>query len=630
MPTTVIDRWNTMRWVIILLVAFLAGEGLYFTSIREDAPPRIDEIIEDVSIEFTVNTSAVLVLDACVNGRWSVEGADAVRVNHGDWVEHPTGRYTLCNQPNLSPTLEVRLPSSSIESYQLNVTVVYGNGLHVLAGLALLFIAMWIFGMQTASHQMLIALVMGVHIGLVIIYHLTIDLSITSAWTWDTWVYTVPMTDLRANVFESIIYQHAQPPLFSLYGILLDTLLGDNYTTAMLVGQVAMGALMCGISYRLFWHLTQNQTLTLFASLVLALNPALFFFEAIILHTIHTAFWMMLAVYCLYLYQQYGQNRYLYLFVLSINLVMLTHSLYHILFLIPVLILVAILVQQESRRVMIGCVCICLLSVGLYGKNLIMFGNFSSSSLLGMNLWEVARYDYETDELTKLLQAGILTDSTVINASSLMPPSAYPKYDQATGDIAILSGDNINNAVYPEINALYLDNALRLIWHDVGRYFNGVLRAYGHYTCPSSTYAPMTDNLNVFPASHQAVSVELLHMRGLTQEIARRLGLTQEEYGACSNLYAILPIVMLGYPLWLVFRFRANLNCWVEGIRRDSILIFIWWIVTFTTVSTSLLITPENAHFKFMVEMPFLVFLIVMIWRIAPSLMPDELDNSDD
>lgn len=622
MPTPMIKRWNAVRWLIIVLVAFLAGEALYFSSIQGGKLPRIDDTPEGLTIEFTVDKSAVLVLDACISGRWDVQGADELRVNGGSWMSQPSGRYTLCNKPDLSPTLEVRLPSSAIASYQLDVTVIYSNGIHVLAGLLLVFIAMWIIGVQTWSHRRLLIIVMGVHIGLVIVYHITTNLSITSAWQWDTLVHTLPMADLRANIFDSFVYQHAQPPLYSLYGIILDILFGEAHPTAMLVIQVIMGTLMCGISYRLLWHFTQNKTFTLFVAILLALNPALFFFESLILYTIHSAFLIMLSVYCLYLYQRYGQNRYLYLFVLCINLLVLTRSVYHIAFLIPVLILVALIVRENFRRVLVICLCICLLSVGWYGKNLLVFDSFSGSSWLGMSLWKVARDDYTDGELQDLLKADVLTDRTVIWFRPFMSPSAYNGFEREKDGIPILSGDNFNNAIYPELNALYLENALNLIRYDVGRYFNGALRAYGHFTCPSSTYELMSANLNAFPASHQAVSVDLFHMRGLIHEITRRLG--QESLGACSNLYIILPVMMLGYPLWLIVQFRANIKRWREGIRRESILIFIWGIVTFTTISTSLLEIPENARFKFMVEMPLFVFLAVIAWRLMLPHVTDE------
>lgn len=607
-------RWQSVQWLVIVLGVFLIGECLYFTSIRASDPPSIQESYADVNVEFTVDKAAVLTLEDCVRGRWSAEGAKEVRINGGVWKDDLSGSYTLCNQPNLSPTLEVR-PPSAIPIYTLNVTVIFGNGLHMVAGLALLFIAMWVWGVQLWSHRRLILLVMGIHIALVIIYQLTTNLNISNPWVWDTVVHTLEMGQLRRNLAETFIYLHSQPPLFSIYGVVLDILFGNNHPQAMYVIQVTMGTLISGITYSVLWHFTQNKTVTLFVSLLLALNPAYFLYEALMLYTIHAAFLVMSAGFCLLLYRRTLQSRYLYLFVLCINLLILLRSVYHIAFLIPVLVLVMILVEHNWRRVLIGCLMICLLSVGWYGKNWLVFDTFSSSSWLGMSLWKVARYDYSDDELQDLFKADVLTNRTVVWFRPFMNPSAYPGFEPIDSEIYILSRDTLNNAVYPKVNALYMENALHLIGYDIGRYLKGVTRAYGHYSCPSSTYDLMENNIKTFPASHQAASVELFHMRGLTQEIARRLNLSPDDYGACSNLYLILPLIMLGYPIYLLYRHRWHWRGWVNCIRQDSLLLFSWGIITYTTVITSLLEIPENARFKFMIEVPLFIFIVVMMYR---------------
>ena len=616
---TRIERWRSVQWLVIILLVFLVGELVYFTSIRGEEPPHIDDHPEGLSIEFTVDKSAALTLENCVSGRWLVEGSDEIRVNGGDWNADPAGQYTLCNQPSLSPTLEVRLPSSAIASYTLDVTVVYGNGLQSLTGLLLIGLMLWVWGVQFWSYRRLIILVMGVHIGLVIVYQLTTDLSITNSWRWDTVVHTLKMADLRHNLFDSFTYLHAQPPLFTAYGIVMDIVFGVNRPEAMYVFQVLLGTFMCGMTYAILWHFTRHKTVTLFVALLLALNPAYFFFEALILYTIHSAFLILSAGFCLILYQRRTQNRYLYAFVLFINLLILIRSVYHITFLIPILMLVMILVQENPRRVLIGCLMICLLSVGWYGKNLLVFDSFSSSSWLGMSLWKVAREDYTDKELQDLLKADVLTNRDVIWFRPFMSPSAYPNFERVTDDVHILSGDDFNNAVYPEINQLYQENAMRLIQHDFGRYLKGVLRAYGHYSCPSSTYELMQKNLDTFPASHQATSVKLFHMRGLTTEMAERLGLTSDEYGACSNLYFLMPLMMIGYPLYWLVRNRIKWQKWRETIRKDSFLIFVWGMVTYTTIVTSLLEIPENVRFKFMIEVPMFIFMAVVGYRILIS-----------
>lgn len=613
---TRIERWRNIRWIVLLLAVFLGGEVLYFANIHGKEPPRIDDTPEGYVIEFTVDQANVLTLESCVRGTWKAEGASEIRVNGGDWTDQQSGEYMLCNQPDLSPTLEVKLPSSAIASYTLDVKVIFAHGIQALAGLVLILLALWVWGVQMWSHRRLLVLVIGVHIAFVFLYQLTTDLDINNSWRWDTLVHTLKMADLRENLLDSFLYMHSQPPLFSVYGVVMDMLFPANRPQMMYVVQVGLGALMCGMTYVILWRLTGNKTLTWIASLILALNPAYFFFEALILYTLHSAFLILSAGFCLVMYRWKGQNRYLLLFVLCLNLLVLLRSVYHIGLLIPAILLVLILARENWRRVLLGSVLICLLSVGWYGKNLVVFGNFSGSSWMGMSLWKVARYDYADRELQDLLDQDVLTDRTVIWFPPFMNPSAYPSFERQREGIYALSQDNLNNAVYPEINQLYQTNAINLIAHDIGRYLAGAKRAYGYYSCPSSTYELMEKNLATFPASHQAASVDLFHMQGVTLEIARRLGLSTEYYGACSNLYVVIPLVMLTLPLLALVMCRLDWRCWRDLIRRESFLIFAWGMVTYTTLFTSLLEIPENARFKFMIEVPLFILLVSVAYRV--------------
>ena len=168
MPMSWIKRWQSVRWIMILLVAFLVGEALYYTTIRHDEPPQISDTPEGLTIDFTVNQSAVLTLEACVSGRWDVQGAEEIRVNGGNWTTKLADATPSAINPIYPRLSKCVCPPSAIASYQLDVTVIYTNGLHTLAGLLLLFTVMWIVGIQDLSHRRLIVLVVGVHVAMVI------------------------------------------------------------------------------------------------------------------------------------------------------------------------------------------------------------------------------------------------------------------------------------------------------------------------------------------------------------------------------------------------------------------------------------------------------------------------------
>lgn len=610
-------RWRTVRPVALAALVILALKLGYFAVIPNAAPQVLRDDPEGFTVEFTVDRSAVLTLESCVSGSWSVRGAtEEIRVNGGDWGAPASGDYEICNQPSLSPTLEFRLPSTAIASYRLDVTVIFGEGLHLCLAIALLFSAMYVLGLQRWPNRALALLIALTQGGLALLYQATTNLRITHSHAWDQTLHTLPIADLQHDFWESFLYLHNQPPLFSVFGLALNWLADGAIREGMYIVYVILSLLMCVMSFSMLLHLTQNKTFAFYTSLLLALNPAYILYQAFALYTLLCAFFVLACAFCLLQYQRRPQARFLWLFMLCLNLLILTRSVYHIFILAPALLLVALLAGRDARRLLVGCLLICLLSLTWYGKNLMATGSFSASSYLGMNLWKIARSDYDANELVELYKGGVLTSRLVIWHFVFLSPSAYPGYEPQDSGVRITSGDNSNNIVYLELQDLYLENALRLIRHDPGRYLKGALRAYGYYSCPSSTWDSLGVNLDEISASHQALSVRLFHMQGLAQ----RSGLPPEPFGVCSNLYFIMPLLALGCPLYLLWRCRLRWSCWVHSIRREATLAFIWASVTYTAVITSLGETYENARYKFMIEIPLFIAIAVIGYRLLRVL----------
>ena len=615
------ERWRKLRPLIGIIVCLLAMKLITFAAVSQNEPPAITDEPEGLRIEFSADQPALLALEQCLSGRWEVLGAaDEIRVNGKDWGAPPAGSYQLCNDEAPVPTLEVRLPSTAIAHYRLDVPVIFGDGLNVALAIALIFCALTIIGVTDWRPRSHLILVAGTHAGMALYLHLATNLSIEHSHQWGNSLHTLPLADLKHNLWETFLHLHNQPPLFTVYGLTLDLLFGASLPAGMTITHVICGILMCLMTYMLLWRCMRSKSAALFISLLLALNPSAFLYEALGLYTMLAAFFVMAAAFCLLIYQSSGQNRYLCLFVLCINLLILVRSVYHVALLIPVVALVCILCQRDLRRVLLGSLLICLLSLGWFGKNLLVHGSFSSSSWLGMSLWKVARYDYHPDELANLYKQGVLTDRMVIWWNTFEIPSVYPGFAPIENGIPILSGDNSNNAVYPQLTQHYLQNALSLIRHDPWRYVRGTLRAYGYYSCPSSTWEALFKNSAALPASYRAASHRLLHMRGAAEESARVLGMSWEDYGVCSNLYFIIPLLVLALPLSALAACRMNWSRWRALIQREAPLVFIWGIIAYTSLASNLFETPENARYKFMIEIPLFALLAIIIWRITMRL----------
>ncbi len=377
-------RWRRVRPLALLSIAFLVLKLFYFATIAQGEPAEIHDEPEGLSISFSVDQAALLILEQCVDGRWEVLGeAGEIRVNGKNWEAPASGQFRHCNQENPTPTLEVRLPSTAIAFYKLDLPVVFGDGLHIAFAILIAFCGLYLAGVTDWSHRYQLTLVGATHGGAVLLLKLTTNLSIEHSHSWGRSLHTLPMADLKHSLLESFLYLHNQPPLFTAFGLTLDLLFGASFAAAMYVTHVIFGILMCLMTYHVLWRLLQNKGAAVFVSLLLALNPSYFLYEALGLYTMFTAFLLMTAAFCLVLFRDQKLNRYLYIFILCINLLILVRSVYHIAILIPALGLILVLAERNGRRVLAGSLLICLLSFGWYGKNLLVNQSFSSSSWLG-------------------------------------------------------------------------------------------------------------------------------------------------------------------------------------------------------------------------------------------------------
>lgn len=595
---------------------------VFFAVSQPDAPPAISDRPEGLSIEFSVDQRALLFLESCVSGRWAVSGAAAgIRFNGGSWDAAPAGDYRLCNRSSLSPTLEVRLPSTAIARYQLEVPVLFGDGFHVAVALLLAGCALYAAGLPRWPQRRLLLLIGGAHGGLALLYSLTTELSIFQFARWGQSFHNLPMADLRHNLLETFLHLHSQPPLFSAYGIALNTIFGESYEGVSYALHVALGIAMCCMAYAMLWQLLGSRSAAFFTAMLLALHPALFLYEAFALYTLLAAFWALAAGFCLLLYQQQGRNRYLALFMLCVTLLILTRSVYHIAIILPTLLLIVLLARRNRRRLLLGCVLIALLAFGWYGKNLLLYGSFSTSSWLGMSLWKVARSDYTAEELVALYHADVLNSRMVIWFTAFINPSEYPADSRRESEIVILSGDNSNNIAYLDLSRLYLGNALQLMRHDISRYLRGALRAYSLYACPAASWENLQKNIDAMPASHHALSNHFFHMQGASQRLGHALGIAGGGIGACSNHFFLIPLLSLALPLYALARCRARWACWRGLLRREALLAYLWGVIAYTALATSLLESGDNARYKFMSEFPLWILIAVVGYRLWQRLL---------
>jgi 4-amino-4-deoxy-L-arabinose transferase-like glycosyltransferase len=423
---------------------------------------------------------------------------------------------------------------------------------------------------------------------------------------WDWFWQLLPLDTLRTDLWRSLWYLHAQPPLYNLYGGLLAKTFYPHHLQALYAVNILLGGLISGMIYLVAAHLTRRRWAATAWAVVLCLNPPLLLYEAYILYTLPSAFLVVLTVSCLLWHRQTGSGAALYCFMAALSLLILTRSLFH-----PVLILVGLvliwLVAASTRRVrtVLICAAIGLVPLGWCVKNYAMFGFFGTSSWQGMGLWRTVSVAYSREELRQRVEAGVI-DRMVFEQPVFARPSAYEPYGfKKRSNVKVLSRDDYNNVNFPDISAQYGKNAIRLIRTSPRRYAWAVSQAYRTFCRPSSRYTHMEPN---------AVKMEY-HERFYSEVLGGTVVLSTggRQYG--SFLFFLLPAALVLYGVQFWQRRAGTRETLSVATRDDVVMVWCFLIIFYTTVVGCLFEIGENMRFKFLVEQPMWLFIGIVITR---------------
>ncbi len=460
-----------------------------------------------------------------------------------------------------------------------------------------------------AKRTLIFWLIVLLHFTIAIYYKQIVGLSIN--WRpWDELWQVIPTDLIRTDFLRSLWYFHAQPPLFNLFGAFFIKFFYPHYYEAIYFAHILLGSLMAGMIYHVLWTLTHNDWLPLVVALILALNPTIFLYEAYPLYTLLSAFLIVLSLFCLALFQEGKNHKFLYLFILTLNILVLTRTLYHLVILLLAIPFVAYLAGKKWQRMLSVCLLISLSSVAWYGKNLYQFGFFGESSWMGLGLWKIVFIDYTEEELQAFAEQGVIAEPV----SELLPfnrPSLYEPYGfTETSPIPVLSGDNHNNINMIAISNMYWQSAIQLIQKEPQHYATNVLKTYLIFTSPPSRFPYVLQNIPKMGLHETAVSQFILG-----QSYLQTLP-TVRGTAVASILTFLLPINLLLYGGWIIQQNGRNKHKWLTYLQRDALMVVIVFFIIYTVVIGTLFEYRENARFQFLVEQPIWIFIIVLNYRL--------------
>jgi hypothetical protein len=413
------------------------------------------------------------------------------------------------------------------------------------------------------------------------------------------WQY-LDVDTLRHALLKGVWYDHTQPPVFNL---LLGTVLkiaGDHaglvFITLLKAITLANTFLILTIGKRL---LPDNSwRLPLLASLFYLLSPATLLFENELFYT--TFISLLLLIGCLNLLSLSRAINWKNTtgFVLPLFLVAMTRSLYHLAWLILITAVTIFLLRKKSgiRTLVTGSLLVILLTGGWYARSLVLFGSFSSSTWMGMNLARNVFHDAVFKDSTDI--AAIEPFSRISAYHAFLLPGDTLRYGPI-GTIDLheeLKSDSFINEKdlgYIAISRRYMESCKREIREHPAAYAKNVLQSAIIFFAPATRYSVTEYEARRIMYYDLLYSFNLSHLAKGKQQ--RRIALT---------LSAIPKLI-----IWFfVFAWWAG-QLW-RTRRLTPLSAFLFLVIGYVFCVSSLFEHYENMRFRYEIEPLFLILAI--------------------
>ncbi|MBC7866666.1 MAG: glycosyltransferase family 39 protein, partial [Gloeobacteraceae cyanobacterium ES-bin-316] len=305
------------------------------------------------------------------------------------------------------------------------------------------------------------------------------------------WQY-LSMESLQHNLLKGVWYNHTQPPIFNLFLGLIVKLSGSYAGFVFSVVFKVITIVNVILLYNSSKILVGSSRIPLVLSLIYLLSPATMILENELFYTTFITMLLLISCNCLLRFTKTHSLKYVWGFFLSLSVVCLTRSMYNIMWLVVIAIAVIFYFRKTApaQLVVIASCCI-LLTSSWYIKNYFIFGKFTTSTWLGMNLARNVFHDFTQLDSSKI--ESIEPFSKISSYQPFLSGSLEKKY-AGLNDIELLNefknGGHINenHINYIEVSEKYGEVSKKYIVRNPVSYFKNVLQSCVIFFVPATHY----------------------------------------------------------------------------------------------------------------------------------------------
>ncbi len=429
---------------------------------------------------------------------------------------------------------------------------------------------------------------------------------------------------LKTHLLQTCWYLHIQPPLFNLFlGIILKGF-PNSYGLAFNVVYLLLGFGLYVTVVYLQTRLGVSRFLATLIATVFMASPTFILYEHLLAYTFPCAALLALSALLLDGYLRDGFARTGWLFFSVLVLLGGIRATYHLVYFAMVAVFVLIVVRPPRRKVLWMILIPALVLTSFYAKNYALFGEFTTCSFAGKNLWIKTIGNLRWDDKTRLVEEGRLSPVSLVNRFEAV--SSYPEEFQhvkgfegvpvlreetkSTGEI------NYNNLAQLAISDAYCRDAVYGLIHFPKVFVATTLQAWLNYFTPGSSRA--ADSLNYPLLKPLAGTYDRVLYGELNFPLEDRYPLLEHhDWGNHQYLFLLLGLpLVLAYGLWCSFGFGRSRH---RLTREQRLVIFYLCLnVLYVAIVGTTMELNETSRFRFETD-PFFVVLAGMLLQHVMS-----------
>jgi len=431
------------------------------------------------------------------------------------------------------------------------------------------------------------------------------------------WQYLDPQI-LKTDLLRGLFFLHSQPPLFNGFLGLVLKLFPQHYEQAFawIFRAFSFGTLLLmGLIMR---KLAINEILILIFCVIFALFPNFLVYSNLLFYTLPISFLLLLSCLFLQKFVETQRTKFAVLFTSAAGIIMLTRSIYHLLWFLVCGAIILLLIDRNTRGICLRASIVpILLVILLYAKNSELVGSFGPSSWMGMNLargWQLPAEPMRTlnaflepAEIQHLIEANKINREWLVGP--FMPPGAYNNLGYfRTGEssfshkaitspekrssIPNVSHPNFNHYDYAKISQKMFDADRAIILEYPHKYFARVLLGFKMYLQPATGPSWfLVQSYNYYSTQKYADFLTKLLFLGSRIELARG-------YIPWNSFYIL-------FPALIIFGMKKT---FMNGGARVPFA-YITFTIVWVALITNLLEFGENNRIRFETD-PFIVILL--------------------